>query len=63
MNDVHVVPRDSLDGGHDILFSKSWLVVYPDGRVEEFDTEDAACAYQRVYRLVFGLDPMTGEPR
>ncbi len=62
-NDVDVMERDSLDDEHAAQFQKPWLVVLPDGAVEQYDTEDGACARQREWREAHGLDPMTGEKR
>ncbi|AJD82999.1 hypothetical protein PJWF_00106 [Achromobacter phage JWF] len=42
-----VIERASLDETHSALFSKPWLVQHQDGSIEEFDTEEEACARQR----------------
>jgi hypothetical protein len=42
-----VMSRDMLDDEHAARFDKPWLLQYPDGTIEQFDSEDAACARQR----------------
>ena len=50
--------QEASDNGY---FLKPWLCTAADGDVVEFDTEDQACAFQRVKRIEAGRDPMTGE--
>lgn len=59
--DVDVIERESLDTTTQAQFSKPWLVAHSDGTIFEFDTEGAACRYQRNHRRSVGLDEMTGE--
>jgi hypothetical protein len=60
--DVEVLAIDGLDAENASQFEKPWLVSHADGRIDEYDTEDEACAAQRAHRAANGLDPMTGEP-
>lgn len=39
-----------------------WYAVAPDNTHYGFDTEMAACIFQRGWRAAKGLDIMTGEP-
>jgi hypothetical protein len=59
--DVDVVDRDSLDAEHQALHPLPWLVVFADGEVRHFASEDEACAFQRAHRAAAGRDEMTGE--
>jgi len=60
--DCAVIAVDSLDLELQSQFKKPWLVEWADGSIDEFDTEDEACARQREHRKANGLDAMTGEP-
>lgn len=51
----NVFGQDTDDGEH------SWVVRFSSNDVIKFENEDAACAYQRLYRSLVGLDPSTGE--
>lgn len=44
---VDVIDRIMLDAEHMAFFKKPWLVQWPDGTIEEYDTEEEACARQR----------------
>lgn len=59
--DVDVIDVATLDDEHAANFSKPYICQHEDGRTIEFDTEDAACAYQREHRIKNGMDPMTGQ--
>lgn len=61
--DSDVFTRDALDPEYARQFAKEWLHQLPNGTIEEFPSDDAACMRQRDYRISVGLDPMTGEPR
>lgn len=61
LGDVSVLSRDDLDAEHAAKFDKQWLMLHEDGSVEQFDTEDAACAAQREWRTNHNLNPLTGE--
>lgn len=62
-DDVHVIERDGLDIEYAKLFKRPWLIQFENGKIEQFDTEEEACAFQRDYRWHHGLDIHTGEPR
>jgi hypothetical protein len=62
VEDVDILERDMLDADHATKFPKPWLVQQSDGTIHSFDTEDAACDFQRSWRQRYGLNPMTGEP-
>ena len=38
-----------------------WLAIAANGNNVAFPTEDAVCAFQRQWRQLHGLHPMTGE--
>lgn len=59
--DVDVIDVATLDDEHAANFSKPYICQHEDGRTIEFDTEYAACAYQREHRIKNGMDPMTGQ--
>lgn len=59
-DDSAVFSRDALDDDDAAKFAKPWLFDTTEHGVQEFDTEDAACAAQRAYRAAKGFDPMTG---
>lgn len=48
--DVDVMHRDDLEPEFAGKFPKPWLVVYPDGHIDHFDTEDEACRRQELHR-------------
>jgi hypothetical protein len=58
--DCAVYHRDELYEKHAALFPKPWIVDYPDGSKDLFDTEDEECERQRLWRRQHGLDEMTG---
>lgn len=58
-HDVVVIDAASLD--HPEHFDSPWLVQFADGQIDGYDTEDAACEFQRIWRMENGRDPMTGE--
>lgn len=61
--DVDVFSRDMLDPEYAAHFKLPWLVQYEDGAIDEYATEDEACAAQRAHRRAVGRDPLTGEPK
>lgn len=61
-DDIDIIERDMLDAEHAAKFEKPWLVQESDGTIHQFDTDEAACAFQRTWRQQHGLDPMTGAP-
>lgn len=40
---------------------KPWMAVTADNLATFFDTEAAVCEFQRHWRVMHGLDPITGE--
>lgn len=60
IEDVDVIDRAMLDPEHAKNFACPWLVQEADGRVHQFDTEEAACAFQREWRIKHKLHPVTG---
>lgn len=57
--DVHVFHRDALDNPEH--WDSPWLVQFSDGSVDGYDTEEAACLFQRRWRRANGMNPTTGE--
>jgi hypothetical protein len=63
MDDVSILPRDALDNEHRANFTKPWLMHFPNGTVEQFDTEGEACEAQLGWREAHNLHIVTGEPQ
>lgn len=61
IEDIEVIDRAMLDSEHAAKFDKPWLAQEADGTVHQFDTNDAACEFQRTWRQQHGLDPISGE--
>ena len=58
--DCNVASADLV--GEDFYTAFDWIVEIPDNvPVLEFETEDEACHFQRLWRLGAGLNPETGE--
>lgn len=56
----NVFARNMLDSYYAQQFDKPWLFETDSG-IAEYDSEGAACAAQRAYRVAHGFNPMTGE--
>ena len=63
MNDTSAVFHiDMLDEVHRANFDPEFPWVFEtDSTISCFQTEEAACADQRNYRITLGFDPITGE--
>lgn len=59
--DVEILDVSAVDEEYADAFTKDWGIVFANGTVMQFDTEDEACEAQRIHRVNVGLDPMTGE--
>lgn len=59
MDRSSVYSRDILDADIAAMF-KPWIFETDEG-VYQFDTEDDACGAQRLYRVVNGFHPISGE--
>ena len=59
VQDVHVFHRDILDAPRH--WHSPWLVQFENGEIVGYQTEEAACAFQREWRARHGMDPITGE--
>lgn len=61
-DDVHVIEVASLDDEHQKNFHSPYIVQFVSGDVIEFDTDEAACLFQRLWRKQLNRDEMTGDP-
>ena len=43
------------------FYPDKWACQFPNGLIAYFPNEEDACAFQRTWRTLVGLDPMTGE--
>lgn len=59
--DVEILDVSAVDEEYADAFTKDWGIVFANGTVMQFDTEEEACEAQRIHRVNVGLDPMTGE--
>lgn len=55
-----VFPRDLLDEEYQANFNKPWLFEDENGIIQQFETEEEACAAQRDWRLNNGFHPVKG---
>ncbi len=61
VGDVDVFSEDMLDDTWGEIIE--WIVQWPNGHIEQFDTEEKACEFRRHWRKLVGLDPITGTSR